>query len=125
MNEEIIKAYFPAKIFLVIALLCDIGYVFFSIDANKTNDTSIVGLVLFGIYFAVYSRKKYTLYRFLKSVYVFVGFSLLAILLDISVYKIFIANGIDDSPVVVTRDDPKGISNSTTLEKDYSNKNDF
>ena len=53
MNEEIIKAYFPAKIFLVIALLCDIGYVFFSIDANKTNDTSIVGLVLFGIYFAV------------------------------------------------------------------------
>ena len=36
-----------------------------------------------------------------------------------------IANGIDDSPVVVTRDDPKGISNSTTLEKDYSNKNEI
>lgn len=36
-----------------------------------------------------------------------------------------ISNGIDDSPVVVTRDDPKGISNSTTLEKDYSNKSEI
>lgn len=33
-----------------------------------------------------------------------------------------IANGIDDSEVVVTRDDPKCISNSITLEKDYVNK---
>jgi hypothetical protein len=53
--------------------------------------------IVFGIYFAVYSRKKYTLYSFLKSVYVFVGFSLLAILLDISVYKIFITKGIDET----------------------------
>ncbi len=53
--------------------------------------------IVFGIYFAVYLRKKYTLYSFLKSVYVFVGFSLLAILLDISVYKIFITKGIDET----------------------------
>ena len=33
-----------------------------------------------------------------------------------------IANGIDYSEVVVTRDDPKCISNSITLEKDYVNK---
>ena len=33
-----------------------------------------------------------------------------------------IANGIDDSIVVVNRDDPKCISNSITLEKDYVNK---
>lgn len=31
------------------------------------------------------------------------------------------ANGIDEDPVVVTKDDPKGISNTTTLEKDYTN----
>ncbi len=36
-----------------------------------------------------------------------------------------IANGVDDNPIVVTRDDPKGISNSTTLEKDYINKNEI
>ena len=53
--------------------------------------------IVFGIFFAVYLRKKYTLYSFLKSVYVFVGFSLLAILLDISVYKIFITKGIDET----------------------------
>lgn len=33
-----------------------------------------------------------------------------------------IANGIDESPIVVNKDDPKGISNSTTLEKDYVDK---
>ena len=32
-----------------------------------------------------------------------------------------LANGIDEDPVVVTKDDPKGISNTTTLEKDYTN----
>lgn len=36
-----------------------------------------------------------------------------------------IANGIDDSEVVVTRDDPKCISNSITLEKDYVNKSEI
>lgn len=36
-----------------------------------------------------------------------------------------IANGVDDNPIVVTRDDPKGISNSTTLEKDYINKTEI
>ena len=48
-----------------------------------------------------------------------------------SLYKYFknqsqrlieIANGIDESPIVVDRDEPKGISNSTTLEKDYVDK---
>lgn len=33
-----------------------------------------------------------------------------------------ISNGIDDTPIVVSKDDPKGISNSTTLEKDYYNR---
>lgn len=32
-----------------------------------------------------------------------------------------LSNGIDEDPVVVTKDDPKGISNTTTLEKDYTN----
>ena len=53
--------------------------------------------IVFGIYFAVYSWRKYNFSSFLKSITVFVGFSLLAILLDISVYKIFIANGIDET----------------------------
>ncbi len=39
-----------------------------------------------------------------------------------SLHLIEIANGIDESPVVVTKEENKGISNSTTLPKDVSSK---
>ncbi len=39
-----------------------------------------------------------------------------------SLHLIEIANGIDDTPVVATKEENKGISNSTTLPKDVSSK---
>lgn len=36
-----------------------------------------------------------------------------------------LANGLDADMVVVTKDDPKGISNTTTLERDYVNRDEI
>ena len=53
--------------------------------------------VAFGIYFATYARKKLNLQYFIKGIPVFAVLSLLAIILDISVYKAFVAHNIDET----------------------------
>ena len=53
--------------------------------------------VVFGIYFAVYARKKQNLQYFLKSIPVFSALALFAMILNISVYHIFVAQGIDET----------------------------
>lgn len=53
--------------------------------------------VVFGIYFAVYVRNKLNHKYFLKGIPVFCILSLIAIILDVAVYKIFMLNGIEET----------------------------
>lgn len=53
--------------------------------------------IVFGIYFAVYARRKLSIRNYAKSIPVFMGFSLIAILLDVIVYKVFVLKEITET----------------------------
>lgn len=53
--------------------------------------------VVFGIFFAAYARKKLSLRYFAKAIPVFGTLSLVAIILNVSVYKAFIIKGIEET----------------------------